>query len=636
MFDLDSDREFKVDEITLVEMVKQAYDMSKQDKSDYMKDVAEWRASYDCQSVPKVEDRSQFETPDTKTTMSWWVANLIEPFVSTNHIVRLLPQSINSAKVSATENLLNYQFCRRMDRFTFMREAGNLVSRDGLCFVRTGWNYDYVWEDKMTFEGEILENYLSPSTEMDLDGEPIIGEIDGLLQSGYEVMESTEDEDGNVKKIVLARKKVTCDDPTADLMLVDDVFPDPACTDLAKAQYFIIKYDTTISELKANDIKRNPKGIYKGIDRIIDKLKQADADKEATETDDNDMKSANFNFDIDDSRRKVTLYEYWGLYDIDKDGISEQVCITMCEEFIIRKMLNPYPDNQPPIIPFYFQKQPGGKWGVGLPAYTQVYQKIMTTILRGMIDKIAYGLLSPIFTKKGALDHTNRKILLERKPGSVIEVDIGNGSLRDFIHEYDTQQLSPDLFRLVELIEVMKENHSGHTRYSQGLDSASLNKTATGITAIMNQSQKRVVEIAMSIGETMLKPLFRKWISYNKEFFTETTIEDVTGKPLEVMSDHIDDSTKDMEIMINVRGVDEMKATQLIQAMQYTQPLVASGILPPAILLDFIKKLYDLLGFKDTSHKVEQLFEQQAEMQMGQEQLGGMPVPPQDIGGMNV
>ena len=62
-----------------------------------------------------------------------------------------------------------------------------------------------------------------------------------------------------------------------------------------------------------------------------------------------------------------------------------------------------------------------------------------------------------------------------------------------------------DLFAFIELLDGEKENRSGVTRYNQGLDANSLNKTATGIAAIQNAAEQRIELVARLFAEGVKK-----------------------------------------------------------------------------------------------------------------------------------
>ena len=56
------------------------------------------------------------------------------------------------------------------------------------------------------------------------------------------------------------------------------------------------------------------------------------------------------------------------------------------------------------------------------------------------------------------------------------------GNPREAVTWCDIEPLQPQVFQFLEFMNTMKENRTGITRYNQGMDANSLNKTATGIT----------------------------------------------------------------------------------------------------------------------------------------------------------
>lgn len=61
---------------------------------------------------------------------------------------------------------------------------------------------------------------------------------------------------------------------------------------------------------------------------------------------------------------------------------------------------------------------------------------------------------------------------------------------------------------IIAQMDDLKEMRTGATRYNQGLDANSLNKTASGINRIMNASQKKTLLIARTFAETGMRDLF--------------------------------------------------------------------------------------------------------------------------------
>ena len=65
---------------------------------------------------------------------------------------------------------------------------------------------------------------------------------------------------------------------------------------------------------------------------------------------------------------------------------------------------------------------------------------------------------------------------------------------------------------LIEYADTVRGQRTGSTRYNQGLDADSLNKTATGISNIMAAAGQRLEMVARQYAEQFLKPLFSKML----------------------------------------------------------------------------------------------------------------------------
>ena len=73
----------------------------------------------------------------------------------------------------------------------------------------------------------------------------------------------------------------------------------------------------------------------------------------------------------------------------------------------------------------------------------------------------------------------------------------------------------------LEFEQTQLEQRTGVTRYNQGLHAKTLNRNATGVTAIMGASQQRIELIARLFAETGMKRLFSKSLSLNRQFLRQ-------------------------------------------------------------------------------------------------------------------
>jgi len=122
--------------------------------------------------------------------------------------------------------------------------------------------------------------------------------------------------------------------------------------------------------------------------------------------------------------------------------------------------------------------------------------------------------------------------LLTSRPGGVVRTKQAPNQVMQPIQ---AQPISQQAFPLLEYLDTVREVRTGVTKYNQGLDSDSLNKTATGISAIMNQTQMRAELIARIFAETGVKDLFRKMFELSVKYQDKEKIIQLNNQYIPVM-----------------------------------------------------------------------------------------------------
>jgi hypothetical protein len=126
----------------------------------------------------------------------------------------------------------------------------------------------------------------------------------------------------------------------------------------------------------------------------------------------------------------------------------------------------------------------------------------------------------------------NMDDLLTSRPGGVVRTKQAPNQVMQPIQ---AQPISQQAFPLLEYLDTVREVRTGVTKYNQGLDSDSLNKTATGISAIMNQTQMRSELIARIFAETGVKDLFRKMFELSVKYQDKEKIIQLNNQYIPVM-----------------------------------------------------------------------------------------------------
>lgn len=97
-----------------------------------------------------------------------------------------------------------------------------------------------------------------------------------------------------------------------------------------------------------------------------------------------------------------------------------------------------------------------------------------------------------------------------------------------------TAQVLAQSFQMIEALDTDREARTGVTRYNQGMDANSLNKTATGVSIITNASQQRQELVARQYAESFLKGVCRKLLKLVNRYQDKSAVIRLRGKWVEM------------------------------------------------------------------------------------------------------
>ena len=470
----------------------------------------------------EVKGKSQIVSQDIRKQIEWMLPTLADPFLSTPDIIKCNPitwEDVPSAKQN--ELLLNTQFCRKFPRYNFLMKSLKVLLMEGTLVVQTGWDY----------EDEEVEEMVE-SVAFD----PVTGE----------------------EMIVMAKQKVTKvkkNQPTATVCRNEDIYIDPTCMDnMDKCQFVIHRYETDLSTLKAD-------GRYKNLEKV-EKYEGQNRDNGYYQQD-----HTYFTFE-DKARKKMVMYEYWGNYDINDDGIAEPIVCSWIGNTIIRLQSNPYPDKKPPFIVVPFNAIPFQIYGDSLASIIGDNQKVKTAIIRGVIDNMAQSNNGQVGMKKGSLDMANRKKFLQ---GNNFEY---NGDKGDF-WQGSYNQIPSSAFDVMSLMNNEIESQTGVKSFSGGITGSALGSTATGARGALDATATRRISLVRNIAENLIKPLMRKWMAYNAEFLEAEEVVRITND--EFIPIRRDDLLGNIDIDISISTAEDNNAKSqelsfLLQTLGNTMP----------------------------------------------------------------
>lgn len=144
---------------------------------------------------------------------------------------------------------------------------------------------------------------------------------------------------------------------------------------------------------------------------------------------------------------------------------------------------------------------------VGRCLFDQVkdLQQLGSVITRSLLDNLYLANRPrPVIS-----DHVNIDSLIDWTPGSPIRLSAGARPSDNHVAWLQVPNVTAGALTALEHLAGVRENRTGVTRYNQGLDADSLNKTLGGLDRIMSASQQRQDLIARVFAETAIKRLYR-------------------------------------------------------------------------------------------------------------------------------
>ena len=594
--------------------------------------------------------RSRIKSSDTMDAIEWMMPSFMKTFAGSNSCVSVSPVGTEDVtKAEKLQKLLNWQFMgRRVKGFRVLYEWIKSALIYGTSVVKVTWRDIYVtkgFDVPVASEAEIAA-MLDSDDYIDVQGLPedippgavITDEMMAFAQSrpdmlakiGYinaipQQVQPVALEPMRVYRDVRGTRRIkSYSGPMVEVISPEDFWMDPKADAIEEALFVIHRVWRTYGELR--DMERE--GIYKNVEKVKDWVDKSRSEFENAESAEryaaagqvDPATNASPNEDLQPARRKLEVFEWWGLLDLKGDGYQEPYLVVVCGDVILRMEKNPYGHGQAPFEVLRPMLDPYKFSGVGMPELVGEFQALKTAILRQTLDNVSFQNNGMWLVNRNAGVDTSA--LLNPRPGTIVKANITQGA----VVPITPSSLQSMPLNMLELIDSMLQKRTGVTSYNQGLDANSLNKTATGITRIMDASAQRIELIARVMAETGIKPLYQKLLMLNQQFIDQTIVIRVFNRPVEISPD---DLIGDFDVTVDVGGAtgrDETRSQQMMLLLQYAANLMSLKVMHPMNIYEICKRLMELWGWKDYDRYLSnpQEVEKLRQAMMIIEQLGMM------------
>lgn len=262
---------------------------------------------------------------------------------------------------------------------------------------------------------------------------------------------------------------------------------------IAEAGFVAHRVEKTKSELLEEGY--DPKIVEKLYDSE-ESLYQEEKDARFSEMDSNAIGETD---DFQDQVKKVTVYETYITIDIDGTGKA-------CLYKIIKagnQILDKEEVDRKPFIPFVPLPIPHSFYGSNFAKKIIPIQNARTVLMRGILDHTVITNNPRYQVVKGAL--INPRELLDNRIGGVVNVTRPDG-----IMPLTQASLNPFVFQTIQLLDEDKEDTTGISKLSQGLNKDAVSKQNSGamVEQLVGLSQQRQKIIARNFANQFLIPLY--------------------------------------------------------------------------------------------------------------------------------
>tara|TARA_R110000737_G_scaffold127748_1_gene160289 strand:- start:92 stop:2314 length:2223 start_codon:yes stop_codon:yes gene_type:complete len=294
----------------------------------------------------------------------------------------------------------------------------------------------------------------------------------------------------------------------------------------------------------------------------------------------------------DDAAGKMVLFKVSHcMYDLNGDGITELVRIVRVGDNIleIEEVEEiPYSVIHCHIMPHKFA-------GVSSADVVAPIQDLKTSLWRQALDNV-YSINSNRVFVSNRVDLDD---MLSNPLGGIVRVDAETA--HGHVSPAPITPIIGVLQPMIEYADSVKENRTGFTRYSSGMDANSLNKTATGVSKIMEAAAQRMELMARTFAETGVKDLMLGLHGLVKRNSVKEDVFRLRNKWVTVDPRQWRTRT-DMTVSVGLGTGDRQQQIQQMQMLGMAQEKVVSlGLADRKTMYNVLRRGVEAMGYKDVS-----------------------------------
>ena len=499
--------------------------------------------AYYAKRFPEVSKQSDFVSYDFWSMVQWAIPNVMGAFFGGDDAVVIVGRNEEDVpRAEVLKALIEYQVMTENKGFLTLWDWFSDAFEYNLGAVKVWWERVEDWDS------EKIE-YADMSRLMMIESDPW-SEIEYVSPPDMFGMSEVQYRIGRLKR----------NRPVIEPVRVTDLRWSPEAKSLKDANFVAHRQLVSADHLRRQ--ARNGMYDVRAVERAIQRANTGRILYGDFELELNDELDS-LREDEDRARGAYELYECYVKADLNGDGMLEDALISVVCDELIRVTENPY--GRVPIFTLSPVRDEYKVLGdLSLAEIVGEIQTIKTALMRQMLINTVNTNNQRWFIDSAGVDV---KDIQENRQ----YIRISSGNPRDKVIAWPQQGIAPWTMNLFESLEGALEQYTGRTRYNQGMDASSLNKTATGISLLQQASAQSIDYIVRVFAETGVGEVLRFLVELNQRYIDQPTVIRLKNQMLPVSPD---DLKGEYDIDVNTEaGVG--KKTQTIQNLQYYMAAVA-------------------------------------------------------------
>ena len=549
----------------------------------------------------EVEGRSSVVSTEVADTVEAIMPNLMRVFTANDKYVRFNART--SEDVEKAEQVSDY--------------VNYIINHDN-----EGYKTLYNWfKDALLFRLGVVKYYYEEQEEVDEEEYNDLSEDElamllanpdvEVIEQNETVTESYLDEAGELVPLASTYDlsvRVTKRSGKIKIVNVppEEFLVNRRATSLEDAYFVCHRTTMTVSDLVAMGYDREEVEAHAGISDL-------DVDEERTNRF-QDTEAVTGTDAADPTLREVVYYECIAKIDYDGDGIAERrrICAIGSNGSHI---LHNEPFDHVPFAVVSPILMPHRLIGRSIYDMTEDLQVIKSTLLRQYLDSVYTSTLPRMGVVEGmvniddVLDGTAGGIIRMRQPGMV--------------QPFSGSPVGGEVRPLMDYLDEIKEQRTGMSKASQGLDANALQSTtASAISATVRGAQVKQESYARTMAETGMKSLFKGILHLVTKYDNKPRVVRLRNNfvPIDPR-----EWTSEFDVVVQVglgTADDEQKIAFLTQiAGKQEQILMQMGVNNPVVSMgqyvNTLRSIAEIGGFKDA----DQFFNSPQQIQMLEQQM---------------